>query len=150
MNYDKYMTLDELKVRLRIKDDEEDAYLEITLHDVIDHVLTYTNNKFRKGFPNDVKRAVAQLVSLQIQIDEGVLVSSGNWGGGEQSQTGGEREVKSVKIDGLSKTYATSGESASDKAGGWEKFLNLPNSPYNILKHYRIARMTTLARKCGR
>ena len=150
MNYDKYMTLDELKVRLRIKDDEEDAYLEIMLHDVIDHILTYTNNKFRKGFPNDVKRAVAQLVNLQIQIDEGVLVSSGDWGGGEQSQTGSDREVKTVKIDGLSKIGRASCKSASDKAGGWEKFLDLPNSPYNILKHYRIARMTTLTRKCGR
>lgn len=146
--YDKYMTLDELKVRLRIKDNEDDDYLQIMLHDVIDHVLMWTNNKFQKGFPNDVKRAVAQLVSLQKQIDDGILVSSGSWGGGESSTT--EREVKTVKVDGLSKTYATSGESASDKVGGWEKFLELPNSPYNILKYYRIARMTTLSRKCGR
>jgi len=148
MNTDKYMTLDELKVRLRITDDEHDDYLKVLLEDVIQHVLTWTNNRFPRGFPSDVKRAVAQLVALQKQIDDKVLLSSGSWGGGDENGVV-EKEVKSVRIDGLQETYVTSSESAAGSVGGWEKFMQLENSPYEILRYYRIVRSRSSGRRCG-
>ena len=144
MNYDKFMTLDDLKVRLGVKDNESDDVLAIYLEDTIHQVLVYTNNKFYGGFPPDVKRAVAQMIKMQKQIDD-MLISSGGWDGGSEQTT--EREVKNVKIDGLSKSYATSGESSSATVGAWEKMLEMPNSPINALKPYRRLRYTQMG--CG-
>ena len=144
MSYDKYMTLDDLKVRLGVKDDESDEVLSIYLEDTIHQILVYTNNKFSRGFPPDVKRAASQMIKMQKQIDD-MLTSSGGWEGGNGQTT--EREVKNVKIDGLSKTYATSGESSSATVGAWEKMLEMPNSPINALKPYRRVRYTQMG--CG-
>lgn len=144
MKYDKFMTLDDLKVRLGVKDDENDDVLAVYLEDTIHQVLVYTNNKFPQGFPPDVKRAVAQMIKMQKQIDD-MLTSSGGWEGGNEQTT--EREVKNVKIDGLSKSYATSGESSSATVGAWEKMLEMPNSPINALKPYRRVRFTQMG--CG-
>ena len=145
MNYDKFMTLDDLKVRLGVKDDEGDEVLSIYLEDTIHQILVYTNNKFSRGFPPDVKRAAAQMIKMQKQIDD-MLTSSGGWDGGSEQTT--EREVKNVKIDGLSKSYATSGESSSATVGAWEKMLEMPNSPINVLKPYRRVRFTQMGCDC--
>lgn len=144
MNYDKFMTLDDLKLRLGIKDNENDDVLAVYLEDTIHQVLVYTNNKFLQGFPPDVKRAVSQMIKIQKQMDD-MLTSSGSWEGGGESTV--QREVKNVKIDGLSKSYATSGESSSATVGAWEKMLELPNSPINALKPYRRLRYKQLG--CG-
>ena len=145
---DKYMTLDELKARLRIKDIEDDAYLQFLLDDVVEHVLTWTNNPFRRGFPNDVKRAVAQLVALQKQADDKVLLSSGGWDSTANDGESIEKEVKSVRVDGLQETYVTSSESAGGSVGGWEKYMELPNSPYKILRYHRLLRSSSNGRRC--
>ena len=84
------------------------------------------------------------MIKMQKQIDD-MLTSSGGWEGGSEQTT--EREVKNVKIDGLSKTYATSGESSSATVGAWEKMLEMPNSPINVLKPYRRVRFTQMG--CG-
>lgn len=148
MNTKKYMTLNELKVRLRIKDNEQDDYLQIMLDDVIAHVLEWTNNSFSGGFPNDVKRAVSQLVALEKRAEDLILQSSGGWG--SENEGTPAKEVKSVRIDGLQETYATSSESGANSVGGWEKYMQMENSPYKILRYHRLARMSTIKRKCRR
>lgn len=56
------MTLEELKTRLGITNDSQDAILSVQLEDVIDYVKEYCNNDFKDGFPSGVKRAIALLV----------------------------------------------------------------------------------------
>lgn len=65
----KLMTLDELKIRLKIpiEDTSQDAYLQVALEDAIDQVQTYCNNQFLNengelSLPPAVKQAVAKLV----------------------------------------------------------------------------------------
>lgn len=129
------MTLEELKSRLRITGNEDDAYLQELLDDAVSFVLRWTNNEFGGKFPADVKRAVSRLVALERQSEKTVI-------------EGAAGEVKTVKIDGLSKTYATSAESA----GSWEQYLNMPSSPFNVLKLYRRMKFTSsgLQRDCRR
>jgi hypothetical protein len=63
------MTLDELKIRLKIPIDDtsQDAYLQVALEDAIDQVQTYCNNQFMDengalSLPPAVKQAIAKLV----------------------------------------------------------------------------------------
>lgn len=143
------MTLEELKVRLHIKDNEHDDYLQVLLDDAIEFVITWTNNQFAGGFPNDVKRAVSQLVIYQKQMDDAML-NGGDWSneGGSTTQGG---ELKSVKIDGLQETYSTASETNAAKFGSWESLMNLPNGPFSILKLHRKIKMRNVRgrRKCN-
>jgi hypothetical protein len=58
------MTLDELKIRLKIPldDKSQDDYLKVALEDAIDFVKQYCRNDFVDGLPGNVKQAVAKLV----------------------------------------------------------------------------------------
>lgn len=58
------MTLDELKIRLKIPltDTTQDEYLQIVLDDAIDYVKQYCHQTFDEGLPTNVKQAVAKLV----------------------------------------------------------------------------------------
>ncbi|WP_446662956.1 phage head-tail connector protein [Geobacillus sp. CCR] len=58
------MTLDELKIRLKIPltDTSQDAYLQVALEDAISFVKRYCRDDFVDGLPGDVKQAVAKLV----------------------------------------------------------------------------------------
>lgn len=58
------MTLDELKVRLKIpvSDTAQDDFLYFALTDAIDYVKDYCNNPFHGGLPGGVKKAIVLLV----------------------------------------------------------------------------------------
>lgn len=56
------MTLDELKIRLKITDNSQDEFLSVALEDAIDYVKTYCNNQFHDGLPGGVKKAVTLIV----------------------------------------------------------------------------------------
>jgi len=58
------MTLDELKVRLRLPldDTSQDAYLIVDLDDAIACVKRITKQSFKDGIPDDVKRGIALIV----------------------------------------------------------------------------------------
>lgn len=142
----KYMTLDELKSRIP-ETDKSDGYLQELLDDVIEHVIAYTNNTFKGKMPRDVKRAVAQLVVLEMRADE-LIASGGSESGGESSTVGGE--VKAVTIDGLRQEYSTSSDSANSAITMWDKYHDLPNSPYNILRYHRLIKAHSAKRRCGR
>lgn len=56
------MTLDELKIRLKITGNEQDDYLTVALADAIDYVKEYCRNDFLEGLPSGVKQAIAKMV----------------------------------------------------------------------------------------
>lgn len=56
------MTLDELKIRLKVKGDEQDEYLAVALDDAISYVKEHCRNEFTEGIPGNVKQAIAKLV----------------------------------------------------------------------------------------
>ncbi|MDE3837931.1 hypothetical protein C0966_00720 [Bacillus methanolicus] len=56
------MDLDELKVRLKINDTSQDAFLAVALEAAIDYVKQYCRQSFDEGLPPNVKQAVAKLV----------------------------------------------------------------------------------------
>lgn len=125
----KYMTLDELKTRLRIDNNDDDDYLQELLDDVVEFVLEWTNNSFGGKFPRDVKRAISRLVALEVKADGAI--------GGVGSSTDEDKEVKTVKIDGLSETYVTSTEKADGELSAWDKYMNMAGSPFAVLRLYR-------------
>ena len=57
-----FMTLAELKLRLKILDDTQDAYYQIVLEDAVDYVREYCNCDFADGCPPGVKRAITLMV----------------------------------------------------------------------------------------
>lgn len=58
------MTLDELKTRLKVSDNSQDAYLSVALEDAIEYVKDYCGDQFADGLPGGVKRAITLLVRL--------------------------------------------------------------------------------------
>jgi hypothetical protein len=56
------MELEELKVRLKISDTSQDAFLTVALEDAIDYAKSYCNNPFVDGLPPTVKKGVALIV----------------------------------------------------------------------------------------
>lgn len=56
------MELDELKVRLKINDNSQDAFLTVALEDAIDYAKSYCNNAFPEGIPPSVKKGIALIV----------------------------------------------------------------------------------------
>lgn len=58
------MTLDELKIRLKIplNDTTQDEYLQIALEDAVSYVKQYCRQSFDEGLPPNVKQAIAKLV----------------------------------------------------------------------------------------
>lgn len=56
------MTLDELKIRLKITGNEQDDYLTVALQDAIDYVKEHCRNDFLEGLPSGVKQAIAKMV----------------------------------------------------------------------------------------
>lgn len=56
------MTLDELKIRLKVTGTEQDAYLAVALEDAMDYVKEYCRNDFIEGLPSGAKQAVAKMV----------------------------------------------------------------------------------------
>jgi hypothetical protein len=64
MANEELMTLDELKIRLKIpkNDTSQDEYLKVALEDAISFVKRYCRDDFVDGLPGEVKQAVAKLV----------------------------------------------------------------------------------------
>lgn len=58
------MSLEELKVRLKVSDTSQDAYLDVVLDDAVEYVCDYCGNSFLNGLPGGVKRAITLLVRL--------------------------------------------------------------------------------------
>lgn len=56
------MDLQELKIRLKIKDDSQDDFLTVALEDAIDYAKQFCNNDFPEGLPPSVKKGVALIV----------------------------------------------------------------------------------------
>jgi Phage gp6-like head-tail connector protein len=83
------MTLDELKIRLKIpkNDTSQDEYLKVALEDAIDFVKQYCNQSFDEGLPPAVKQAVAKLVKAYQE----------------------NSNLASMSIDGMSKTFFEGG-----------------------------------------
>jgi hypothetical protein len=71
------MELDELKVRMKINDTSQDAFLTVALEDAIDYAKSYCNNSFPDGFPSSVKKGIALVVK---SMNENGNVSSQSLG----------------------------------------------------------------------
>lgn len=56
------MDLEELKIRLKISDTSQDAFLAVALEDAIDYAKSYCNNEFKDGIPSAAKKGIALIV----------------------------------------------------------------------------------------
>lgn len=56
------MTIDELKIRLKITDTSQDEYLDVVLEDALEYSKEYCRQDFADGLPSGVKQAIAKLV----------------------------------------------------------------------------------------
>lgn len=76
------MDLNELKIRLKINDTSQDAFLAVALEDAIDYAQSYCNNTFLNDegeleLPSSVKKGVALIVK---SMSENSNVSSQSLG----------------------------------------------------------------------
>ena len=57
------MTLDELKIRMKIPQDNtsQDEFLAVALEDAIEYVKEYCNHQFKEGLPGGVKKQLCYL-----------------------------------------------------------------------------------------
>lgn len=71
------MELDELKVRLKINDSSQDAFLTVALDDAKSYAMEYCNDPFVNGIPSAVKKGIALMVR---SMNENSSVSSQSLG----------------------------------------------------------------------
>lgn len=93
------MNLEELKTRLKIKDNSQDSYLTTALEDTIEYASAWCNNPFLDDtgelkLPPSVKKGIALMIDIDQNASNGVLSES--IGGMSQTFLVGEAKYEPV------------------------------------------------------